>query len=129
MNHISHKYSKSYQLIFIIIFGLLLSCQSTSEEKENDNIQKNYRKNGTLMSSIEHKDGKRHGISTGYFEDGKTKQAEITYNMGVKHGITKMYYGDGKLYYSVNYVDGQKDGMMIKYDNKGRKTAEILPEN
>ena len=67
--------SRFLQLFFILTIVItIISCQSgASKNSEDGDAQKSYRKNGSLMSTIEHKDGKRHGLSTGYYNDGKTK--------------------------------------------------------
>jgi antitoxin component YwqK of YwqJK toxin-antitoxin module len=123
----------SVNLILLII--ILPACQYLSFEKKNivkevltqgvDGVQKKYRKNKSLLSAIEHKDKKRHGISRLYYKDGKTVHNEIRYKMGIKHGITKSYYPNGQLYYSVPYLNGEREGIMKKYYKTGEIMAEV----
>ena len=90
-----------------------------------DGIQKKYRKNKTLLATIEHRDKKRHGISRSYYDDGKTVHNEIRYNMGTKEGITNSYYRNAQLYYTVKYVEGKRDGILTKYYKTGKLLAEV----
>ncbi len=125
-------------LNFALSIALLLflsSCQfSTEENKTNieeelspgvDGIQKKYRTDKTLLSTIEHKDGKRHGVSRSYYEDGKIVHNEVRYNMGRKNGITNSYYKNAQLYYSVKYVDGKREGILRKYYETSELMAEV----
>ncbi len=121
--------------LLFIAFSFIISCgfnTNSSSEVETeelspgvDGVLKKYRKNKTLLSTIEHKDGKRHGISRLYYEDGKTIHNEICYKMGKKHGLTKSFYSDGSLYYTVNYNEGKRDGIMQKYYSEGMLMAEV----
>jgi hypothetical protein len=122
--------------ISLVLFIVILpSCQYLSSEKKEiikesltpgvDGIQKKYRKDKSLLSTIEYKDKKRHGISRLYYKDGKIIHNEIRYKMGVKHGITKSYYPNGQLYYSIQYLNGEREGIMKKYYKTGEVMAEV----
>jgi len=67
-----------------------------------------------------------------YFENGKLK-SEAHYidgtrtktKEGIKHGMEKVYYIEGALAYSVNYVNGKRDGVMIWWDKDGNIIKEL----
>jgi len=123
----------------VLLMISLPSCKFFSEEEKNsskeelspgvDGVQKKYRDNKTLLSTTEHKNAQRHGISRSYYEDGKTVHNEIRYNMGVKDGTTNSYYKNGQLYYSVEYVNGKREGILTKYYESGERMAEIPYED
>ncbi len=100
-----------------------------SSTKVLNGLQKNYRKDKTMLSAINYKDGKRHGISRSYFEDGKTIRNEIIYVNGIKNGLTKSYFRTGKILYTVNYVNGKRDGIMKRYYRSGELMAETPYKN
>jgi antitoxin component YwqK of YwqJK toxin-antitoxin module len=119
--------------VFVLIS--IQGCQFVKKEKKEkveenltpgvDGVQHKKNKAGILISSIEHKNGKRHGISRFYYEDGKTIHKEIKYIRGRKEGITRLYYKSGKLYYTVNYKKGKRNGLMRKYYESGIQSTEM----
>ncbi len=129
--------NKNISAFFLIMLVLLFlsSCEFLSFEKKEieteelsagvDGVQKKYRKDKSLLTTIEYKDNKRHGISRLYYEDGKTVHNEICYNMGAKNGITNSYYRSGHLYYTVKYVNGKREGILRKYYETGKIMAEV----
>jgi hypothetical protein len=119
--------------VFILIS--IQGCQFVKKEKKEkveenltpgvDGVQYKHSKSGILISSIEHKNGKRHGVTRNYYEDGKTIHKEIKYIRGRKEGITRLYYKSGKLYYTVNYKKGKRNGVIKKYYESGIKSTEM----
>lgn len=126
-------------LLSIFLLFFVSSCQ-LSQNKENstikeeltpgvDGVRKNYRNDKTLLSTIEYKDGKRHGISRSYYDNGKVVQKEICYNLGRKSGTTNSYYKNGNLYYTVEYVDDKREGVQKKYYESAELMAEVPYKN
>lgn len=123
----------------IILLLIVSSCQLSPEKNKTaiqeelspgvDGIQKKYRADKTLLSAIEHKDGKRHGVSRSYYEDGKIIHNEIRYNMGSKNGMTNSYYKNGQLYYTVEYLNGKREGILMKFYETSELMAEVPYKN
>ncbi len=130
MNKISFCFTIS--ILFLVCFS---SCQFfpkedaivLEEELKSgvEGVQKTYRKDKSLLTAIEHKDGKRHGISRSYFKDGKTIQYEICYDSGIRSGVTNAYYSNGQLFFTVNYIEGKREGISKKYYKTGELMAQI----
>ena len=58
------------------------------------------------MYEIPFENGKYHGVSKWYYENGKLKR-EIPYKKGKKHGVEKWYYGNGNLIKEILYENGE----------------------
>jgi len=75
-------------------------------------------------------------LVTTYFKTGELK-AETNYldgthtdiKEGIKNGVEKIYYIEGGLAYSVNYIEGKRDGKLVWFDKKGRKIAQMFYKN
>ena len=71
-----------------------------------------------------------------YFKTGELKAAthyidgtNTDIKKGIKNGIEKIYYIQGTLAYTVNYINGKRDGKLIWLDKKGRKLAQMNYKN
>lgn len=73
----------------------------------------------TLRSRESYINGKKHGMSYGYFEDGKIAE-ERDWKNGVSNGIWRQYFQNGVVKLACIYVDGKRDGNFTVYypDNK-----------
>jgi len=67
-----------------------------------------YFKDGVVKNKIEYKDGTR----------TETKE-------GIKHGLEKSYYNTGEIAFTVNNIDGKRDGAMDWYDREGKHLERI----
>ena len=54
---------------------------------------------------------------------------EIPYVDDKIHGTAKFYLGDGKLYYTVEYVNGLKDGKYVAYDGTDKIVETGMHKN
>lgn len=68
----------------------------------------------------------RHGENLEYY---KTPQGALSskanYKNGKRDGIYTKYYTDGKVYYQVNYSNGKMDGVKTAYHKNGQVMTEI----
>ncbi len=100
--------------LFAIIF-LLNSCKKTEKE---------YWDNGQIKSSIEYKDGEKHGKAIYYFKNG-SKQNEFIYESGILEGVSLQWNYNGVLLSSIEFSNDMMNGEAIYYDDEGKK-LEIL---
>lgn len=120
--------TKAISLIFVTIIFLGCDQITNRSEKKPDNkkdrLLKTYRKDGTLKTEINIKNGKKNGIAKSYYKNGKLRQ-EVNYINNVKHGMVKTYYESGKLYQSTPYTNGKIEGIRKKYKQTGALVAEV----
>lgn len=67
--------------------------------------------NGQVGGVIHLKDGKAHGLTTRWYEDGQ-KMMQMNYKDGKAHGITTMWYVNGKKHMEIAYKDGMPHGTL-----------------
>ena len=75
-----------------------------------------------MVASV--KNGKLHGMSYSYDENGKVIE-EITYNKGLKEGPSKTYHKSGALSAELNYKNDKYEGIQKYYYENGKLQAEI----
>ncbi len=76
-------------------------------------------KNGKKESEINYKDGKLHGLFTGWYENGQ-KRFEIKYKNGKKQGVKTWWYKNGKKEFEINYENDKKHGPAINWNKNGQ---------
>ena len=69
------------------------------------------------------KDGKLHGLSTWWYENGK-KSGEANYVDGKAHGLETWWYENGQKSSETNYVDGKLHGTDTRWFDNGQKGRE-----
>ncbi len=111
--------------IFFIIAGLILfSCNNADKtQKEDPNVKKTYRQDGSLLATYTMKDGKYNGVAYNYYKNGKVN-FEFNYVNGLKEGIVKRFYEDEKLYSTTPYVHDTIDGIRKLYFKNGIVSSE-----
>ena len=67
---------------------------------------------GHLISIGENKDGRRQGLFTAFYPDGK-KHREGSYRAGNQHGTWTTWWPDGKVFLVEHFVDGRADGEQV----------------
>ena len=72
----------------------------------------------TLFSEENYKDGKLDGVLKNYYINGKVTEIS-EYKEGKRHGSSKIYTEEGILIEDVNYVNGNLEGEGTYYDLKG----------
>jgi len=115
---------KTNYILFAILVLVSSSCNNTDKPKENPNIKKTFRENGTLLASYTMKNGKYDGVAYNYYENGNVN-FEFFYVNGLKEGIVKRYYQDGKLYSQTPYIHDTVDGIRKIYYESGIVSSEI----
>lgn len=93
------------------------------EKTEDQLFQSYYGSNDQLKTEgAMDNEGKRHGIWTSYFPDGK-KQSITEYKHGLKDGYSIVYQSNGAIYYKGEYRNDKMVGTWDFYDTKtGEKT-------
>jgi len=74
--------------------------------------------NGKLKTSIEYKEGKRHGKAVQYYVNGNIHLSD-NYIFGKREGVSKYYYQDGTIYRETDYINGKRNGWKKEYDRSG----------
>jgi len=87
---------------------LLITLTCLSMSMANAELFTEHFKDGAVKNQIEYK------------EHTRTDTAE-----GVKHGLEKAYYNTGDLAFTVNNIDGKRDGAMDWYDREGKHLERI----
>jgi hypothetical protein len=90
---------------------------------KRDGLVVNKRKDGSVLSEINLKDGKYHGPAKDYYEDG-TLHTEYNYVEGVLENELKVYHKNGKLYKVTPYLHGKIHGVEKVYGTDGKLMAE-----
>ena len=129
------------QFVFFVCLGLLASCSNDEDvelitekklevkddyEKEEEGVFRAfYGSNNQLKTEgMKDQEGKRHGVWTQYFPDGKT-QSVLEYKHGVKDGYSIVYHSNGSIYYSGEYRNDQMVGTWTYYDVQTGKKSEV----
>jgi hypothetical protein len=90
-------------LFGFVVISFAVALQSCSRLQESS-----YNENGLLVKRT-------------YYEDG-TLQTECTFsNDTIRHGYSKLFYRNGREQWSIEYINGKKDGQEIRYFKNGRK--------
>ena len=88
--------------------------------------------NGTLVEryspdqkrvAIAIRDGKPHGVSRGWYENGE-QEVEEHFVAGVSHGKRTRWYEDGSLKSEANIVSGKIEGTFTRWHANGARAAE-----
>lgn len=115
-----------YLFILLLLFS---GCEflKTSDEtsKKNDtNVIKQYRNDGSIKTEVPVLDGKRHGLAKNFYANGKVQQ-EIHYIRNKKHGLATTYYKTGIKYMVTPYDSGIIHGVRKTYRQDGALMAEV----
>ncbi|WP_245585073.1 toxin-antitoxin system YwqK family antitoxin [Psychroserpens burtonensis] len=78
--------------------------------------------------TIEHKNGKRHGLYKKWFPDG-TLSFEANYNNGLQEGTAKSWWKDGKLRSEANYNNGIVNGIQLQWYKSGNLFKQMTIVN
>lgn len=82
-----------------------------------------YRSSGEVMEKgTYNEDGQRHGMITGYQEDGQIAR-EMPFVEGKLHGLY-LTYADGNLIRELEYEHGERHGRLLHYYPSGEKNLE-----
>ncbi len=101
-----------------------------SEGKYNNNILDSiwvfYNQVGDTLEKINYKYGKKNGYYYSFKYDGKYGAAgrgyiasKELYLNDKRNGISYYYFNDGSLFRTLNYVEGNKQGLGIEYSKRG----------
>ncbi|KKK75079.1 hypothetical protein LCGC14_2877360 [marine sediment metagenome] len=73
---------------------------------EDKYVLTQYHSNGEIYRKIKIKNGKRHGKSNAWYEDG-TKEWEVHYKNGIPHGKYIIWWANGVEQYNGMYHNGK----------------------
>ena len=88
----------------------------------NGSLIENYDKDSRKLE-ISIQNGKAHGLSRGWFEDGQL-ETEEHFVHGASHGIRTRWYPNGKKKSETTIADGQVSGLYIEWHDNGKESAE-----
>jgi antitoxin component YwqK of YwqJK toxin-antitoxin module len=100
-----------------------LSSESEYKDGKRHGLMKGFFENGELKEMAHFKDGKIHGFAKFYFENGKLK-TEYNFKDDKIHGLFKRYYENGKLEIENNFKDGKAHGSYRVYYENGQQSVE-----
>jgi antitoxin component YwqK of YwqJK toxin-antitoxin module len=120
---------------FIIVAILFSGCNGNSKQQgglSGDSLKAGekpvYSENGKLHFIVEYKDGKANGRVREYYPDGKLYMDAI-YKDDHRHGKCIHYFKNGKPFSVSYYIDGAKDSIETKYNEKGQILAFVPYKN
>jgi hypothetical protein len=96
-------------------------CNSNSENGITH--QKEFYKNGKLLSTTPFVKGKAHGLKLEYYDTGALRK-EVPYENGVVNGLVKTYYPEGNVYSITPRIMGKIEGAVKKYHKNGKLLSE-----
>lgn len=104
------------------------SKQADSKEAKTDTLKKPeydyppteklFYKTGELLANGKIVNGKRHGLWSSWFQDGKI-QSELNFKNGLKDGINRVWYQNGQERIIGQYKNDQEIGMWYFLGEKG----------
>lgn len=126
------------QFIFFLSLITLVACKNNESDVEKavpEKVAEDYEKvegssyrsfygsNDQLkMEGIYDDAGKKHGVWTYYFPDGR-KQSVTEYKNGLKDGYSVVYHANGSIYYSGEYREDKMVGIWDFYDTETGKKS------
>lgn len=112
----------------VIISILLISCESKTGKKSDDQVAREYYSDGVIKSETQVKDTLAHGLKKLYDRDGGLKSV-YTFNMGKLDGPGVSYYPNGKLEQKMFYKNGKREGTTLWYYSSGELYRSIPYKN
>jgi antitoxin component YwqK of YwqJK toxin-antitoxin module len=94
-----------------------------SEEPFNGNLVEDYGREARKLE-IEIRNGKAHGRSRGWYEDG-TQEVEETFVDGVSNGLRTRWYPNGAKKSEATIVDGKITGRFVRWHDNGQMSAAV----
>jgi MORN repeat protein len=117
-------------LIFCITFfsGCDKNSKDVSDTEIPDGLRKTYRKDGSILSEANYKNGKLDGVSKNYYKNGNVQNL-ITYKKGIKDGLVQTNYITGNLNRETTYKNGVIDGYKKIFFKNGKVSSEQRYQN
>lgn len=135
------------RMFFLLLASALISCEHINNIKsavskkvvaenstqhrlkkkkvrKKDGLVVNRRKDGSLLSELNLKDGKLHGMAKDYYPNGSL-HAQFLYENGVLQGERKWYHENGKIYKITPFTNGEIDGVEKTFHANGKIMAEV----
>lgn len=84
--------------------------------------------NGANRVAIEIRDGRPHGRSRGWHENGQL-EVEEHFIHGISNGPRQRWYDDGARKSEARIVDGKIEGIFTRWHENGKKAAVIMMKN
>lgn len=87
-------------------------------------VEKIYRDDGTMLSSIDWEQGQKNGTEVIWWENGKSKKQQSHYINGKIDGTSQSWYVSGELREEIIYINGLREGPTISWYQGGKKASE-----
>ncbi len=94
-----------------------------SDEVFSGNLVENY-PGGEQKVLIAIKEGRAHGLSLGWYEDGQ-KEVEEHFVKGISHGGRIRWYTDGQMKSKAQIIEGEISGTFTSWHENGKKATEM----
>ena len=92
---------------------------------ENGKPQVNYTE---LMFRRNYKNGKKDGLSEGFYENGQLESRE-NYKNGIQNGLSEIFHENGQIWIRENYKNGKQDGLSEMYGEDGSSRGSSCYKN
>jgi antitoxin component YwqK of YwqJK toxin-antitoxin module len=121
-------------LALLVLAGLTFSCSrptAPSEDTQDEpRVVIKRRSDGTISSVNQVNDYDQiHGTRVSYYRDGKTVYSKQSVQDGKKHGPSVWYYENGNIFEEASFENGKRHGPHRKYHKTGELLAEYVYEN
>ncbi len=109
------------KLITVILLAVFFSTAFAE-------VKTYYYNSGQKEQEVNYKDGKKHGLETGWHKNGQ-KSSETNYNDGKEHGLLTWWHKNGQKWKEANYKDGKLHGLITLWREKGQKKFGLCYQN
>jgi hypothetical protein len=94
-----------------------------------EGLTKNYDRQGRLLSQVRYVHNQKEGTAINFYAETGKINSTLEYRDGIKHGDEKWFYESGSVYRVSPYVNGVINGLQKLYYENGRPMAEIPYQN
>ena len=122
-------FKRNWKVIAILIISITFSSgcnknpDNISDGEVSDGLRKTYRKDGSILSEANYKNGKLDGVSKNFYDNGNVQNL-ITYKNGIKDGLVQTNYKKGNLNRETTYKNGLIDGYKKIFFKNGKVSSE-----
>jgi hypothetical protein len=108
--------------LFVIAILMTVSVSAQAQETE---IRQEFYPNGQVQYERSYKNGKSHGLTKMFSQDGTLMQ-DVVYVNGRKEGLWREYYPSGALKETRIYKNDKVNGIAVRYFENGKPEREMM---
>ena len=105
-----------------------LQHQGQFKDGKLHGIDTGWHKNGKMSYTANHLNGKRHGLRSAWHENGQMRSQSNSRN-GNTHGHTTGWHDNEQKHYAANYHNGNKHGLYTTWRKNGQIASQTRWEN